>query len=207
VDTGIIGGTVKDSLGAVVVKAKVELLENQVLEASTETGSDGQFRLPITKEGRYRIRVTAPSFQPSLTDIPSASGSVEIRINVVLGVEALRQQITVTATGIPTPRAQIGAAISLLTPTEYPNMQDVHEALRLVPGLQATQTGQRGGTTSLFIRGGYGNYNKVLLDGIPASDVGGDVDFGNLALAVSIKLRCCARLTAPCTALMLLLEL
>jgi iron complex outermembrane receptor protein/vitamin B12 transporter len=182
-DTGTIHGTVQDPLGAVVANAKVELLENDLLVASADTGSDGQFRLPITREGRYRIRVTAPSFRPSLTDIPVASGSGDIRVKVTLSVEALTQQITVTATGIPTPWAQVGAAVSVLTPAEYPNTQDIQEALRLVPGLQATQTGQRGGTTSLFIRGGYGNYNKVLVDGIPASDVGGDVDFGNLALA------------------------
>ena len=180
---GAIRGTVTDPLGAVVAKVKVELLDNEVVTGSTLTGSGGQFRLPIAKEGHYQIRVTATAFKPSLTDVPFASSSGETRVNVMLTVEALAQKITVTATGLPTPQAQVGAAVSLLTPDEYPNTQDVQEALRLVPGLQLTQTGQRGGTTSLFIRGGYDNYNKVLFDGIPVSDIGGQVEFGNLALA------------------------
>jgi iron complex outermembrane receptor protein/vitamin B12 transporter len=176
-------GTVRDPLGAVVANAKVELLENELVVTSANTASDGQFRLAITREGRYRVRVTAPSFQPSLTEIPFASYSGDVRVNVILSVEALTQQITVTATGVPTPQAQLGSAVTMLTSADYPNTQDVQESLRLIPGLQVTQTGQRGGTTSLFIRGGYDNYNKVLVDGIPASDIGGQVEFANLALA------------------------
>lgn len=182
-DTGVIRGTVTDPLGAVVANVKAELLENDQIVTSDKTGPDGQFRLPIAKEGRYRIRIMASSFKPSLTDVPFASASGETRVNVILSVAALAQQITVTATGVPTPQAQIGAAVSVLTPADYPNTQDVLEALPLIPGLQITQTGQRGGTTALFIRGGNDDYNKVLVDGIPDSDIGGGVEFANLALA------------------------
>ncbi|MEO8735257.1 MAG: TonB-dependent receptor plug domain-containing protein, partial [Edaphobacter sp.] len=43
------------------------------------------------------------------------------------------------------------------------------------------QTGQYGGATSLFVRGGNSTANKVLIDGIPAEDVGGVFDFGNVS--------------------------
>jgi iron complex outermembrane receptor protein/vitamin B12 transporter len=43
------------------------------------------------------------------------------------------------------------------------------------------QTGQRGGTTSLFIRGGNSNFTKLLVDGVPANDIGGGVDFATIA--------------------------
>ena len=43
------------------------------------------------------------------------------------------------------------------------------------------QTGARGGTTSLFVRGGASNFNKVLIDGVPANDIGGAFDFSDLA--------------------------
>ena len=87
-----------------------------------------------------------------------------------------------TATGLPTPVAQLGSAVSVLPMTEYEQLLDVHEALKSVPGLQSVQVGRRGAaTTSLFIRGGYANYNKVLLDGIPADDIGGNVEFGDVA--------------------------
>src|SRR5262249_4517554 len=58
---------------------------------------------------------------------------------------------------------------------------DVLEALRLVPGAQVVQVGARGGLTSLFVRGGSSNFNKVLIDGVPANDIGGAFDFSTVA--------------------------
>jgi vitamin B12 transporter len=180
-DRASIHGTVTDPLGAVVTNAKVELLEGSTVIASTTTDQDGQYRLPFTKGRRGQIRVLAPSFRPTITDVPY--GANEVRVNVILSVESMAQQVTVTATGTPTPQAQVGTAVSVLGPGDSALKSDVQDALRLVPGLQITQTGRRGATTSLFVRGGYDNYNKVLVDGIPANDIGGQVDFGNLAVA------------------------
>ena len=182
-DHASIHGTVTDPLGAVVVDAKVELVEGAEVTASASTDRGGQYRLPLTKGKRYQIRVLAPSFHPVTADVPYRSGTDDTRVNVILSVETLAQQITVTATGTPTPQAQVGAAVSVLGRDKYTYAHDVQETLRLIPGLQITQSGQRGGTTSLFVRGGYDNYNKVLLDGIPANDIGGQVEFANLALA------------------------
>jgi vitamin B12 transporter len=60
-------------------------------------------------------------------------------------------------------------------------MPEVQDPLRLVPGLQVTQTGQMGGTTGLSIRGGSTDANKVLIDGVPANAIGGGVEFANIA--------------------------
>ena len=57
---------------------------------------------------------------------------------------------------------------------------DLLEPLRTVPGAAVVQTGGRGGTTSLFVRGGSSNFNKVLLDGVPANDIGGAFNFADL---------------------------
>ena len=43
------------------------------------------------------------------------------------------------------------------------------------------QVGARGGATSLFVRGGNSNFNKVLIDGVPANDIGGGIDLGQFA--------------------------
>jgi iron complex outermembrane receptor protein/vitamin B12 transporter len=53
----------------------------------------------------------------------------------------------------------------------------VQEALRLVPGAVIAQTGARGGPSSFFVRGGSSNFNKILVDGIVANDIGGAFDF------------------------------
>jgi iron complex outermembrane receptor protein/vitamin B12 transporter len=59
----------------------------------------------------------------------------------------------------------------------------VLEALRLVPAASLVQTGGRGGITSIFIRGGNSNFNKLLIDGVPINDIGGTVDLSNYTLA------------------------
>jgi vitamin B12 transporter len=53
--------------------------------------------------------------------------------------------------------------------------------LRQIPGMQITETGQRGGTTGLSIRGANNKANKVLIDGVPVNDIGGAVEFANFA--------------------------
>ena len=50
-----------------------------------------------------------------------------------------------TATGTPTPLAQSGAPITVLTQTaDYPHALEIQEPLRLVPGVQITASGQTG---------------------------------------------------------------
>ena len=49
------------------------------------------------------------------------------------------------------------------------------------PGADVVQTGARGGITSVFVRGGASNFNKVLIDGVPANDIGGAFDFSDVA--------------------------
>jgi iron complex outermembrane receptor protein/vitamin B12 transporter len=52
-----------------------------------------------------------------------------------------------------------------------------------VPAAQVVQAGQRGSQASLFLRGGNADFTKVLIDGIPANDIGGGFDFSQLTLA------------------------
>ena len=94
-----------------------------------------------------------------------------------------RQEIVVSATGTAVPESQVGASVSVIDQqsTQRSDEADVLDALRNVPGMQVVQTGQRGGTTSVFVRGGDSDFNKVLIDGIPANDVGGAFEFANLA--------------------------
>ena len=48
--------------------------------------------------------------------------------------------------------------------------------------IQAVQSGQRGAPTSLFVRGGNSTFNKVLMDGVPANDIGGAVEVADMAM-------------------------
>ena len=56
----------------------------------------------------------------------------------------------------------------------------VGEALNDVASAYVAESGSRGATTSLFLRGGESKYVKVLIDGVPANDPGGFYDFASL---------------------------
>jgi iron complex outermembrane receptor protein/vitamin B12 transporter len=178
-----IRGTVSDPSGAVIANAKVELLEHGVPVASVATDAMGQYSLPKGPAQSSQLRFSVPGFSTVEKAIDTTGNGPDLTLNIVLQIAPLSERITVTSTGAPTPQAQLGAAVTVLDTPDYQGTRDIQEGLRFVPGLQATQTGQAGGTTSVFIRGGGSDANKVLIDGIPMNDIGGAVEFANVASA------------------------
>jgi len=174
-------GTITDSLGAIIPKARVELIINQKVIASTTADGAGRYEFRDVSASRYQVQASAPSFELTVSKQFYVGENANANIDLLLAVGVVSQAVTVTATGTPTPEAQVGASITLLSADDYADKLDVHEALRWVPGAQVTQTAQRGGLGELFVRGGNSDANKVLIDGIPANDIGGAVDFGVLA--------------------------
>ena len=174
-------GSVRDPLGAIVTGARLDLLTGATVVAHATPDPQGEFHFALPAAGRYSVRVHAPSFQTTTSSpvFVGATGAAEL--NLTLSTATLTQQVTVTATGTPTPEAQTGASVTVLQARDFRYSPEVQEPLRLIPGVQATQTGQMGGLTDLFIRGGNSNANKVLIDGVPADDIGGGVNFGNIA--------------------------
>ncbi len=65
-----------------------------------------------------------------------------------------------------------GEQLTAINPVSAP------DALLYIPGAIISTTGRRGNLSSLFVRGGESNYNKVLVDGVPVNDPGGFFDFG-----------------------------
>ena len=123
------------------------------------------------------MRAVADTFQTTTSDAVFVSATGKAQIDITLATQTMTDQVIVTATGTPTPEAQVGAAVSVQNADQYRYATEVQDPLRLVPGLQLSQTGQTGGTTGLSIRGGNTNDNKVLIDGVPADDIGGAVEF------------------------------
>jgi vitamin B12 transporter len=177
-----IQGVITDPLGAVVANAKVTLRSGTQTLGTTVTDTAGQYSFSVNRAGRVRVYAEAETFAPAETEaFYVSSGSEIVTRNLLLGMKSVSEQVVVSATGVPTAEAQVGASVSVLTPEWYLARLDVLDPLQLAPGLQLTQTGQHGGTTSLFIRGGNSNANKVLIDGIPVNDIGGEVEFADLA--------------------------
>ncbi|MGA8865801.1 MAG: TonB-dependent receptor, partial [Candidatus Sulfotelmatobacter sp.] len=71
-----------------------------------------------------------------------------------------------------------------LTSAQLKAMQPVaaSDAIRFLPGAVVNTTGQNGGLSSMFVRGGDSTYNKVIVDGVTVNEPGGYFDFRTLSL-------------------------
>ncbi len=178
-----IHGSISDPTGAVIPNATVELIEHNHSVTRVTADSRGQYVLQQAPAPGSRLRVSAPGFSSAEKILSAENNAHDLVLDIELSLASLSEQITVTSTGTPTPQAQLGVTVTVLNASEYQGTRDIQEGLRLIPGLQVTQTGQAGGTTSLFIRGGGNDANKLLIDGIPANDIGGGIEFANIASA------------------------
>jgi len=176
-------GTIFDPSGAVLPNAKVELLENGVPVASVTADAKGQYSIARKPAPGQSLRVSEQGFSTAEKALEPFTNADQPVVDIVLTLANFSEQITVTSTGIPTPQAQLGASVTVLDATNYQGTRDLQEGLRAVPGLQATQSGQAGGTSQLYIRGGGKDASKLLIDGIPMNDIGGNVEFANVASA------------------------
>jgi len=185
-EVGSLHGTVRDPLGAAVAGATVDLLNETTIVKTTTSDGAGNYIFDVPSSARYRVRAVAPTFQSTTSESVYIAKSAKAELDITLATQTLTQQVSVTASATPTPIAQIGASVTVLTADDYRQYTDVRDPLRQIPGLQVTQTGQLGGTSALSIRGANTDANKVLIDGVPVNDIGGAVEFANFA-AVGIQ--------------------
>jgi iron complex outermembrane receptor protein/vitamin B12 transporter len=180
---GAITGSVIDPLGARVSGATLKLMLSGKEVKSGASDSKGEFSFDGLSEGRYQIEASSPGFQTRTTDAVFVGGG-KVTVDVALPIGPLEQSVSVTAAATNVLPSQIGAPVTVIDSTTIVALgkPDVFEALRLVPGVSLVQAGARGGVTSIFVRGGNSNFNKVLIDGIPANDIGGGVDLSQYSI-------------------------
>jgi iron complex outermembrane receptor protein/vitamin B12 transporter len=178
-----ISGTVLDPTGAVVRGATVDVLAHNSTVATVTTDENGHYAAALPSAGNYQVRVRAPGFSTSGFQAALSATSAAAVCNITLRLNRLSQEVTVTATAIPTLESHLGAAVTVLGSNQVAGTDEIQEPLRWIPGVQMTQTGRLGGTTALYIRGGNSDANKVLIDGIPMNDMGGAVEFADISSA------------------------
>jgi vitamin B12 transporter len=180
---GIVRGTVTDQLGAAVKDAKVTLQQGDKSAGDTTTDGEGAFSFSSMAEGRYRLQVEAAGFATYTGPDVFVGSTGTTTLDAILQLSAVSQGVSVSATGSEVPIAQVGSSVSVIDSEDIQaqNKLDVLENLRQVAGAQIVQTGQRGGETSLFIRGGDYDFNKIMIDGAPANSIGGVFDFAQLS--------------------------
>jgi len=177
----VVRGRVTTALGTAIPGARVQLVENGKAIAQGTAGADGSFEVRTGNAGRFTLLASAGGFLPSIGEDFYGGAEDVITQDAVLATTTVRQEVSVTATGIPTPLPQLTAPVSVIPEQDLALRVGVAEAMRQTPSAVLVQTGMAGGVTSLFVRGGNSTANLVLVDGIPADDVGGTFDFGTVS--------------------------
>lgn len=112
-----------------------------------------------------------------LTPLAYAEAGAPIQIETPINVTG--------ATRLPTPEAQLGTSVTVITADQIEKKQlsTLPEILQDVPGLNVVQNGSPGGITAVFMRGTNPNHTKVLIDGIDVGDptsADGSFDFSQI---------------------------
>ena len=167
---------VTDPQSAAVAGARVALFttDNRTV-AVAATGADGTATLHDVAEGTFKVQVLAPGFRPSEVE---AKVPVD-QLTVTLQIAAEAKSVVVTANATPSVVEESGSSITGLDGDQLRagNQQELADVLRFLPGAYISNAGQRGGLSTMFVRGGESRYNKVIVDGVPVNEAGGTYNF------------------------------
>src|ERR1019366_7027936 len=179
---------VVDPQDAAVAGAEVQLLKLGKPVAVESTSAEGLVIFREAASGAYRVNVLAPGFAAETLDLaPTATDEV---VTIKLRLATAAETVVVTATRTPVPSQAAGADVDSLSGVQLEAMQSVaaNDTMRFLPGAVVNTAGQRGGISSLFVRGGESTYNKVIVDGVAVDNPGETFDFGTLPLAQADRL-------------------
>jgi len=179
---------VVDPQDAVVTGAQVQLLKpGKPAPATVQiTSAEGLAIFREAASGSYRVQVLAPGFAAETVDLSPNAETFTIKLRLATAAET----VVVTATRTPVPSQAAGADVDSLSSRQLEVMQPIaaDDTLRFLPGAVVNTAGQRGGISSLFVRGGESTYNKVIVDGVAIDIPGQTFDFGTLPLAQADRL-------------------
>ena len=155
------------------------------------TSDDGIAFFRNLRSGSYRIDVLAAGFAIETVNLPSSAKRKTAETTTIkLRIAAAAETLVVTATRSLMPIQTANADVGTLNSGQLEAMQPVaaNDAVRFLAGATIETSGQRGGLSSLFVRGGESRYNKVIVDGVAINEPGGTFDFGTLPMTQADRL-------------------
>jgi len=179
--TGAVNGTITDSTGAVIPKAKVTLTNTaNGAERSDIANDTGTYVFPGVIPGTYNLVATAEGFTSSKIEALKIEVNQTVTQNISLTVGSTKQEVTVEATvvHIESSTAELGTAIATREVNDLPlNGRNFTQLLTLTPGISPISTAQNAGgggqwggnTIGAFVfpsvNGQSNRSNGFLLDG------------------------------------------
>ncbi|HEX8072987.1 MAG TPA: carboxypeptidase regulatory-like domain-containing protein [Pyrinomonadaceae bacterium] len=170
---GQIVGTVKDPQGAAVPNASVTVSSPEIGYSQTfTTNEDGEFRALQLKPGTYNIEVTATGFGKFTQTGYRVEVGSDLPANIALGVQAVTEEVLVTAASVETTQVQTPTNINETSISQLPiNGRRFQDFVLLTPSAQLdpvrqqiSLVGQRGINSNVQIDGA--DYNNPFFGGL-----------------------------------------
>lgn len=175
---GTFTGTVLDPNHNPIPRVTIRLMNSTgTEEAQTLTDAQGRFRFASLADPTYTLVAEQVGFETLRQSVVTG-----VDVALTLPLAPVREEVVVSATRTEAPSGQLGASTTVIlgAELELSRVLPVSEALRTLPGAAVARTGGYGASTSLFVRGGESDYNKVYLDGIPLNEAGGAFEWSVL---------------------------
>jgi outer membrane receptor protein involved in Fe transport len=180
---GTILGTAKDSSGAAIAHASVQITnvdENTVREV--KTNGDGDYEAPNLLPAHYRVEIATPGFSKFSATGLTLVARQTLRVDATLQVGTTQQTVTVNdseAGVIATDSQEIQATFDRRALLNLPaNIRangntSPYQLIQILPGVQADESG------NFSIQGGIQSQTQYSLDGISITNVGGNSPLTN----------------------------
>ena len=174
--TGTITGTVTDTSGGVVPKARVtvsNIATNATRQA--DTNDDGDFTVALLPPGHYRVAVEKAGFRRTILSDVGLDVDQTARVDFTLQVGMLTEEVKVNDTPpiIQTDTSTLGQVINGRLVHDLPlNERNFLSFALLAPGSQLPAEGSQNSTQggAVSVNGAREQSNNFLLDGVDNND-------------------------------------
>jgi iron complex outermembrane receptor protein len=173
-----IAGRVTDQHGASIAGAEPHLRSRTGIERSAITDDNGAYSFRNVPPGAYVIEVRAKGFASFTSGELNLARAQSLTNDVKLSVEAVSENVVVSATGTAQRIDEVSKAVTVLDDQSIEARRELTlpESLRGTPGVRVQQQGSIGALTSIRLRGLRNFDTAILLDGLrvrDASDING----------------------------------
>lgn len=183
--TGSFSGTVTDSTGALVPKAKITATNVATgISREMETDESGTYRLTNMSPGVYDVNIQHEGFKSVLFSHVTLSVDAVLTLDAQLSVSAVKESLVVNSASvapIDLNDAQIGNLVNSRQMTDLPLiLRDPYQLILLSPGVVKTNTLFGG----FSVNGSSERSNNFLLDGSDNNDPDMGTGVGGRGLSI-----------------------
>ena len=173
-----ISGHVTDQHGANVAGAEVRLRSRSGSQSLSLTDDNGAYSFRNVAPGDYVLEIRNSGFASFTSNELTVTRGQSLTSDAKLSVEAVSENVVVTAAGTAQRIDEISKAVSVLDDQSIEARRELTlpESLRGTPGIRVQQQGSIGALTSVRLRGLRNFDTAILLDGLrvrDASDING----------------------------------